>query len=212
MLFWYGVLGEFHCYRLYIVWNAGCRSSATGCTLYGMLGAGPVLQAVHCMECWVQVQCYRLYIVWYAGCRSSATSCIVWNAGCRSSATGCTLYGMLGAGPVVLRASCGTSIPASFDTSDSYAFVRFVSNSNSQSTGFSLNFQSSTEGKYCQRQHQQTLQSVVTALTSLKVERSCLSSRGQCMYSGTPDKTPGYQFRSQEGVALWNEIDLPKKR
>ncbi|XP_070174131.1 cubilin-like [Littorina saxatilis] len=48
-------------------------------------------------------------------------------------------------GPVVLQASCGTSTPASFDTSDSFAFVRFISDGRVQSSGFSLSFQSSIE-------------------------------------------------------------------
>ncbi|KAL8573023.1 hypothetical protein ACOMHN_010453 [Nucella lapillus] len=48
-------------------------------------------------------------------------------------------------GNVVLRPSCGSAIPASFDTSDSLAFVQFVSNGNAQASGFNLTFQASVE-------------------------------------------------------------------
>ena len=160
----YGMLGAGLVLQavLYGMLGAGPMLQAV---LYGMLGAGPMLQAV-------------LYGMLGAGPVLQAVLYGMLGAGPVLQAV---LYGMLGAGPVVLRASCGTSTPASFDTSDSYAFVRFVSNSNSQSTGFSLNFQSSIEGKCCQRRHQQTLRSAVTVPTSLMVECSCLSSRGQCM-------------------------------
>ncbi|PVD35988.1 hypothetical protein C0Q70_02958 [Pomacea canaliculata] len=47
-------------------------------------------------------------------------------------------------GNLLLRA-CGSNLPASFDTSDSYSYVLFVSNQNVVSSGFSLSFQASVE-------------------------------------------------------------------
>ncbi|XP_041372182.1 cubilin-like [Gigantopelta aegis] len=47
-------------------------------------------------------------------------------------------------GPVILR-NCGTRMPSPVDTSDSFAYVRFVSNGNTQRTGFKLTFLASVE-------------------------------------------------------------------
>lgn len=47
----------------------------------------------------------------------------------------------------LLGRHCGSALPASVDTSDSFAYVRFVSDSSGNRAGFSLSFQSSVEGK-----------------------------------------------------------------
>lgn len=46
----------------------------------------------------------------------------------------------------VLGKHCGTALPASVDTSDSFAFVKFVSDSSGNAAGFSLAFEASVEG------------------------------------------------------------------
>ncbi|XP_034025114.1 cubilin [Thalassophryne amazonica] len=48
-------------------------------------------------------------------------------------------------GGVVLARHCGNSIPSSVDTSDSFAYVRFVSDSSVNAAGFSLSFEASVE-------------------------------------------------------------------
>ncbi|XP_071942939.1 cubilin-like isoform X2 [Antedon mediterranea] len=45
----------------------------------------------------------------------------------------------------VLATSCGTSLPSAIDTSDSFAFVQFITNSTQQSSGFIMGFSSSLE-------------------------------------------------------------------
>uniref|UniRef100_UPI0009B389C2 cubilin-like n=1 Tax=Monopterus albus TaxID=43700 RepID=UPI0009B389C2 len=40
---------------------------------------------------------------------------------------------------------CGSSLPASMDTSDSFAYVKFVSDSSGNAAGFSLSFEASVE-------------------------------------------------------------------
>ena len=42
---------------------------------------------------------------------------------------------------------CGTTVPRAVDTSDSFAYVLFVSNSRTVATGFRINFVASVEGK-----------------------------------------------------------------
>uniref|UniRef100_A0A3B4B106 CUB domain-containing protein n=1 Tax=Periophthalmus magnuspinnatus TaxID=409849 RepID=A0A3B4B106_9GOBI len=42
---------------------------------------------------------------------------------------------------------CGSSLPASMDTSDSFAYVKFVSDGSGNAPGFSLMFEASVEGK-----------------------------------------------------------------
>lgn len=46
----------------------------------------------------------------------------------------------------VLGKHCGSALPASVDTSDSFAFVKFVSDSSGNAAGFSLAFEASVEG------------------------------------------------------------------
>lgn len=53
----------------------------------------------------------------------------------------CTVY----AGHLVSR-HCGSDLPASTDTSDSFAYVRFVSDTSGNAAGFSLSFEASVEG------------------------------------------------------------------
>lgn len=48
----------------------------------------------------------------------------------------------------VLGKHCGSTIPASMDTSDSFAYVRFVSDTSGNAAGFSLSFEASVEGKF----------------------------------------------------------------
>lgn len=42
---------------------------------------------------------------------------------------------------------CGNTLPAPLETSDSFAYVRFVSDASGNSAGFSLSFDASVEGK-----------------------------------------------------------------
>lgn len=46
----------------------------------------------------------------------------------------------------MLGKHCGSALPASVDTSDSFAFVKFVSDSSGNAAGFSLAFEASVEG------------------------------------------------------------------
>lgn len=46
----------------------------------------------------------------------------------------------------LLGQHCGSNLPASMDTSDSFAYVRFVSDTSGNAAGFSLSFQASVEG------------------------------------------------------------------
>lgn len=46
----------------------------------------------------------------------------------------------------VLGKHCGSDLPASVDTSDSFAFVKFVSDASGNAAGFSLSFEASVEG------------------------------------------------------------------
>ena len=46
----------------------------------------------------------------------------------------------------VLGRHCGNSIPAAIDTSDSFAYVKFVSDASVSAPGFSLSFQASVDG------------------------------------------------------------------
>lgn len=46
----------------------------------------------------------------------------------------------------VLGRHCGSARPASVDTSDSFAFVKFVSDASGNAAGFSLSFEASIEG------------------------------------------------------------------
>ncbi|KAM7390891.1 hypothetical protein PAMA_008881 [Pampus argenteus] len=45
----------------------------------------------------------------------------------------------------ILGRHCGSNLPASMDTSDSFAYVRFVSDTSGNAAGFSLSFEASTE-------------------------------------------------------------------
>uniref|UniRef100_A0A8C4D9G2 Cubilin n=1 Tax=Dicentrarchus labrax TaxID=13489 RepID=A0A8C4D9G2_DICLA len=45
----------------------------------------------------------------------------------------------------LLGRHCGSTLPASMDTSDSFAYVRFVSDTNENAAGFSLSFEASVE-------------------------------------------------------------------
>lgn len=46
----------------------------------------------------------------------------------------------------LLGRHCGSNLPASIDTSDSFAYVRFVTDSSGNAPGFSLSFEASVEG------------------------------------------------------------------
>ena len=46
----------------------------------------------------------------------------------------------------LLGQHCGSDLPASVDTSDSFAYVRFVSDTSGNAAGFSLSFEASIEG------------------------------------------------------------------
>lgn len=46
----------------------------------------------------------------------------------------------------LLGRHCGNSLPASVDTSDSFAYVKFVSDSSGNAAGFRLMFEASVEG------------------------------------------------------------------
>lgn len=46
----------------------------------------------------------------------------------------------------LLGRHCGSTLPASLETSDSFAYVRFVSDASGNSAGFSLSFEASVEG------------------------------------------------------------------
>lgn len=46
----------------------------------------------------------------------------------------------------LLGRHCGSTLPASMDTSDSFAYVRFVSDASGNAAGFSLSFEASVEG------------------------------------------------------------------
>ena len=46
----------------------------------------------------------------------------------------------------LLGRHCGSNLPPSFDTSDSFAYVRFVTDSSGNAPGFSLSFEASVEG------------------------------------------------------------------
>lgn len=47
----------------------------------------------------------------------------------------------------LLGRHCGGALPAPLETSDSFAYVRFVSDASGNSAGFSLSFEASVEGK-----------------------------------------------------------------
>lgn len=46
----------------------------------------------------------------------------------------------------LLARHCGSTLPAPLDTSDSFAYIRFVSDASGNSAGFSLSFEASVEG------------------------------------------------------------------
>ncbi|XP_076437271.1 cubilin-like isoform X2 [Babylonia areolata] len=87
---------------------------------------------------------------WYVSGPTGHYLTFTFNAFSLETSTNCTNDYLLvreynETGPVLLRASCGRTLPASFDTSDSFAFVQFVTNRNVQSYGFNLTFQASVE-------------------------------------------------------------------
>lgn len=51
----------------------------------------------------------------------------------------------------LLGRHCGTMLPAAVDTSDSFAYVRFVSDPSGNAPGFSLSFEASVEGMFISR-------------------------------------------------------------
>lgn len=46
----------------------------------------------------------------------------------------------------LLGRHCGSNLPLSIETSDSFAYVRFVSDTSGNAAGFSLSFEASVEG------------------------------------------------------------------
>lgn len=46
----------------------------------------------------------------------------------------------------MLGKHCGSALPAAVDTSDSFAFVKFISDTSGNAAGFSLSFEASVEG------------------------------------------------------------------
>ena len=51
----------------------------------------------------------------------------------------------------LLGRHCGNALPASMDTSDSFAYVKFVSDTSGNAAGFSLSFEASVEGEVIQK-------------------------------------------------------------
>lgn len=52
----------------------------------------------------------------------------------------------------VLGRYCGNTLPDAVDTSDSFAYVKFVTDGSVRAGGFRLRFDSSTEGWVCKAQ------------------------------------------------------------
>lgn len=95
-----------------------------------------------------------------------------------------TSCGFLESGRLLGR-YCGSTLPAPLETSDSFAYVRFVSDASGNSAGFSLSFEASVEG-------------AVTHHTSLS------SNIGTCYYWNTPVVTPlsGFKMQRSPDVCL----------
>lgn len=105
----------------------------------------------------------------------------------------------------LLSRHCGSALPASVDTSDSFAYVRFVSDSSGNRAGFSLSFQSSVEGKiifkeiiwtglfvYCRSKNYHTF-TVHDIYTVSKIKtNSCRAFQRQVIQCFTQEKKKGH--------------------